>query len=153
MNLTPVEVAVFGPNPAFETIEAFRYRWGCAQELIRARWPQPKRRQRQPSPRPPDGLRTQAEAAAKLRCSIKTLTGYVKTGDLKYVVIGHGSKRPRKLFTDADLDQFIAHQTREAPTCPSDATRVPHSGSTIFKSEVVAFSARPRKPTSAKPKQ
>jgi hypothetical protein len=31
-----------------------------------------KRRRRQRSPRPPDGLRTPAEAAAKLGCSIKT---------------------------------------------------------------------------------
>ena len=64
--------------------------------------------------RPLDGLRTPAEAAAKLRCSIKTLNGHVAAGVLKYVSIGHGTKRPRKMFTDADLDTFIAAQTREA---------------------------------------
>ena len=34
-------------------------------------------------------------------------------GALKYVSIGHGSKRPRHMFTDADLDAFIAAQTRK----------------------------------------
>ena len=71
--------------------------------------PQAKpRHQRQHTLRPPDGLLTASEAAVKLRCSIKTFNGYVAAGALKYVTIGHGTKRPRKMFTDADLDEFIA---------------------------------------------
>ena len=35
------------------------------------------------------------------------------TGALRYVTIGHGTKRPRKMFTDADLNEFIAEQTRK----------------------------------------
>ena len=62
------------------------------------------------TPRPSDGLRTPAEAAARLGCSIKTLNGHVAAGALKYVIIGHGTKRPRKMFTDADLDP-IHHQS------------------------------------------
>jgi hypothetical protein len=57
---------------------------------------------------PPDGLRTSAEAARKLRCSVRTLTGHVTAGALGYVLIGHGRKRPRRMFTDSDLEQFIA---------------------------------------------
>ena len=72
-----------------------------------------KRRHHQRTLRPPDGLLTASEAAVKLRCSVKTLNGYVAAGALKYVAIGHGTKRPRKMFTDADLDQFIANQTRK----------------------------------------
>src|SRR4051794_10569450 len=52
--------------------------------------PQPKRRCHQRTLRPPGGLRTPAEAAAKLGCSIKTLNGHVAAGALKYVIIGHG---------------------------------------------------------------
>jgi hypothetical protein len=61
---------------------------------------------------PPQGLRTADEAAAKLRCSIKTLRGHVRSGALRYVVTGHGIKHPHKMFTDADIDEFIANQTR-----------------------------------------
>src|SRR4051794_2817674 len=59
----------------------------------------------------PGGLLTAAQAAAKLNCSIKTLNGHVKACELKYVIIGRGSKRPRRMFTDADLVQFITDQT------------------------------------------
>jgi hypothetical protein len=94
---------------------------------------------------PPQGLRTADEAAAKLRCSIKTLRGHVRSGALRYVVTGHGIKRPHKMFTDADIDEFIANQTRkEAPaSCPSLRTPARRSSGTTSRSEVIAFSARP----------
>ena len=103
--------------------------------------------------RPPDGLRTPAEAAAKLGCSVKTLNGHVAARAVKYVIIGHGTKRPRKMFTDADLNQFITNQTREASPCPSAVTRARPTGNTTFKSEVIAFSARRRPPTGGKQKR
>ena len=54
----------------------------------------------------PDGLRTMREAAARLGCSVKTLKAHIASGALGYVVIGHGSKRPRKMFTDADINRI-----------------------------------------------
>jgi Helix-turn-helix domain len=114
--------------------------WDQVDDCMRQK-PKP-RRQRQHRLRPPDGLLTASEAAAKLGCSVKTLNGHVAAGVLKYVSIGHGRKRPRKMFSDADLNQFIADQTRKDAPCPSDVTRAPPTGNTIFKSEVVAFSAR-----------
>src|SRR6516165_3586149 len=72
-----------------------------------ARKAQEPRRQRKPGVRPPDGLFTPAEAARRLRCSIKTLLGHVDSGAIGYVIIGHGEKRPRRFFTAADLDTFI----------------------------------------------
>ena len=81
-----------------------------------------RRRQRAVRASVPGGLLTAAQAAAKLNCSIKTLNGHVKAGGLKYVAIGRGTKRPRKMFTDADLDEFVAAQTRkDVPACPSSA--------------------------------
>jgi hypothetical protein len=102
---------------------------------------------------PPDGLRTSAEAARKLHCSISTLKGHVASGALRYVDIGHGKKRLRRMFTDADLDNFIANQTRKDAPCPSDAIRARRSGNTASKSEVVAFSALRRRRPGAKPKE
>jgi hypothetical protein len=98
------------------------------------------RASRKPRVRPPDGLRTKAAAAAKLGCSIKTLNGHVDAGELRYVVIGHGKKRVRRMFADVDLDEFIANQTRKDSPCPSDATHARRSGNTTFKSEIIAFS-------------
>src|SRR5262249_13582500 len=53
-------------------------------------------RQHKPRADVPDGLKTAAQAATKLGCSIKTLNGYVETGALKYVALGHGRKRRRR---------------------------------------------------------
>src|SRR5262245_7164500 len=108
MSLTDLEIAVFGSRPNLETIEAFRYRCGHVQRLLF----QPKRR-RQPRASVPGGLLTAAQAAAKLNCSIKTLNTHVKAGGLRYVAIGHGVKRSHRMFTDADLNEFITGQTRK----------------------------------------
>jgi hypothetical protein len=114
----------------------------------------PRSRRRQRQPRPLDGLHTASEAAAKLRCSIKTLNGYVAAGALKYVIIGHGTKRPRKTFTDADLDEFIAAQTRkDVPACPSSARSARRTGITTSNGEVIGFTARRNARLAAKPKK
>src|SRR5262249_41951195 len=100
-----------------------------------------ERQSRAPSSPPPDGLRTKAEAAAKLGCSIKTLNGHVETGALSYVLIGHGRKRVRRMFADADLDQFIANQTRKDVPCPSIAPGARHTGTMTFGGAVIGFTA------------
>jgi hypothetical protein len=108
--------------------------------------PKDNRKFRLSRPRPhiPDGLRTPAQAAARLGCSEKTLKGYVAAGAIGYVVIGHGSKRPRKMFSDSDLDAFIAEQTRKDSPCPSTPTSVRRIGVSTSRSKVIAFSAVPR---------
>lgn len=102
--------------------------------------PARKRRERA---RPLDGLLTADEAAARLRCSIKTLNGYIASGAVRYVAIGHGSKRPRKMFTATDLDEFIVNQTKkDAPSCQSSKKPVRLIGGTTFRSEGTAFTDR-----------
>jgi hypothetical protein len=102
------------------------------------------RRQRKPRHPTPDGLKTAAQAAAKLGCSIKTLNGHIASGALRYVIIGHGTKRPRKMFTDADLDAFITAQTRKDSPCPFTASRVRRSSTSNSASEVIAFTDQPK---------
>jgi excisionase family DNA binding protein len=68
-------------------------------------------------------LRTPQEAAARLRCSQRTLRAHVRAGALRYVIIGRGTKRPRRGFTDADLDEFIERQTRRDAPCLSTGRR------------------------------
>jgi hypothetical protein len=117
--------------------------------------PLPKRRrQRKPRQLPPDGLKTAAQAAAKLGCSIKTLKSHVAVGALKYVALGHGRKRQRKMFTDADLDEFIANQTRKDVPCPSIRTETAARRSSIStsRSKVLGFMEARSRRRDAKPK-
>jgi hypothetical protein len=116
----------------------------------------PSRQREQPAPEPnPLGLRTRSEAAARLRMSLKTFDAHVDAGAIRYVLVGRGTVRQRKMFTDPDFDEFVANQTRkDVPLpCLSAKTRAHRIGNTISNGEVVAFSARPRKPTNAKPKR
>ena len=102
---------------------------------------------------PPDGLRTSAEAARKLRCSIKTLNGHIASGALKYVVLGHGKRRQRRMFTDADLNEFIANKTRKVTPCPSTAGRARPTGISTFTGEVIDFTGPRKPPRDAKPRK
>jgi hypothetical protein len=104
------------------------------------------RRQRKPSARVrgPDDPMSKAEAAAKANCSVKTLSGHIKTGALKYIIIGHGTKRPRKLIAPADLAEFIANQTRKDVPCPSTRARARRTSTSTSSGEVIAFTAQPK---------
>jgi hypothetical protein len=115
--------------------------------------PAKPRRQRKPRLAPPDGLRTAEQAAARLGCSVKTLAGHVSTGAIGYVITGHGSKRPRRMFTDADLNAFIAAQTRKDAPCPLPASRARHTGISNSRCEVIDFAAPRKPPTGAKRKK
>src|SRR5262249_49686186 len=120
-----------------------------------SRAPQSPRRQHKPRKLLPDGLKTAAEAAAKLGCSIKTLNAHGAGGNLRYVITGHGKKRVRRMFADADLDQFIADQTRKDVPCPSTRTRTAarRISTTTSKCEVIGFTARRNARRAAKPKK
>ena len=96
----------------------------------------PKRRHRQPRPPVPDGLLTPAKPQRSSAARSKPSTVMLTRVMLKYVIIGHGTKRPRNMFTDADLDQFIAAQTRKDPPCPSTASRARHTGTSTSNAEV-----------------
>jgi hypothetical protein len=137
-------------------VSAYRSGTITARFPAMARKVQESRRQQKPRVRPPDALLiTPTEAARKLRCSSKTLNGYVASGALRYVAIGHGPKRPRRMFTDADLDNFIANQTRKDVPCLSTSTEtVDRRISTLTsKCEVVGFTARRNARRAAKPKK
>jgi hypothetical protein len=113
-----------------------------------------KPKPRKPRIAPPDGLRTRAEAAAKLGCSLRTLDGHVASGALRWVNVGRGKQRARRRFTDTDLDEFIANQKRkDVPACPSAATSARQTGPTTFKSEVFGFTEAQRRRRDAKRKR
>ena len=107
---------------------------------------------RKRKPPPPNGPFT-PDKRLPVRCSIKTLKGYVKSGALRYILIGHGTKRQRKLFSDADLTAFIEAQSRKDVPCPSTRINARHTGNTISGGAVIAFSAQPRPRPGVQPKK
>jgi hypothetical protein len=133
--------------------DIFRRDWHALIDAL-ANSPTPKP-PRKPRNAPPDGLRTAHEAAERIGCSAKTLRDHVRSGALRYVLIGHGTRRLRKMFADSDINDFIANQTRkDSPASwPSSKTSARRSGATTSKSEVVAFTARPNARTGGKRKR
>jgi Helix-turn-helix domain len=110
---------------------------------------------RKPRHPPADGLKTAVQAAAKLGCSVKTLNGHIASGALRYVDVGHGKKRRRIRFTDADLNEFIANQTRKDVPCPSTRTETAarRISTSTSKCEVIGFTARRDARRGVKPKK
>src|SRR6516162_1475905 len=99
-------------------------------------------------------LRTPKEAAERLQISVDQLTGFAEDGEVRYVNVGRGKKRPRRRYTDDDLDEFIERRKRkEAGLCPSTNQPSRRTGNMTSKSEVIAFSARPNARTAGKPKR
>jgi hypothetical protein len=139
--------AEFAATPEGARMYAYGERWRAKQSFR-------PRRAAARKPSPADGLHNASQAAAKLRCSIKTLNGHVASGALGYVIIGHGTKRPRRFFTNSDLNKFIEAQTRkDSPQCPSSVPRARRSGTSTSGTKIIAFTAQPRPGTGAKPKK
>ncbi|WP_420712639.1 helix-turn-helix domain-containing protein [Ancylobacter sp. SL191] len=89
-------------------------------------------------------LLTPKEAAEALRISVKTLFDHVEQGRLRYIRVGAGLKRPRRMFSNDDLDEFIERQRRQDAPCRSTNRKGPRSTTTTSRSVVVAFTDQPR---------
>ena len=87
-------------------------------------------------------LKTPEQAAEFLQCSPKQVHAHAKSGELRYVDIGRGSKRPRRRFIDADLIDFAeSRRRREAPTCQSTNQRAHRTTTSTSNCEVLDFAA------------
>ena len=92
-------------------------------------------------------LRTPKQAAERLQTSVAQVIGLVHDGELKYVNIGRGKKKPRMRFTDDDLDELIERRKRRE-VCQSTRLQNRRIGNMTSQSEVIAFSALPKPPRS-----
>jgi|SRR6187200_2473444 hypothetical protein len=88
-------------------------------------------------------LLTPKEAAARLRCSLHMLAEYVVSGELAYVPVGRGEHRPRRMYREQDVEDFIARKVRkdEPPLGRPAATNARRSAPTNPSSKVVGFTA------------
>ena len=100
-------------------------------------------------------LRTPKQAAERLQTSVEQLIGFVHDGELRYVNLGRGKKRPRRMFTDDDLDEFIERRKRGEAIglCLYTNQQNRRTGNLTSSSEVIAFTARPSARPAAKPKR
>ncbi|WLB15780.1 helix-turn-helix domain-containing protein [Bradyrhizobium japonicum] len=65
-------------------------------------------------------LRSPQSAAERLGVSVKTLNGYVRDGEIRYINVGRGSKKQRRKFTDEDIDELIERRARRDVPCQSE---------------------------------
>src|ERR1700730_4155099 len=91
-------------------------------------------------------------AAGLLHISIKTLSGFVSDGEIRYVNVGRGKVKRRIMFTETDLAAFIERRARRDVPCQSTSTRTARSTISTSNTSVVAFTALRNARTSAKQK-
>src|SRR5262245_34228984 len=99
-------------------------------------------------------LKTPEQAAEFLQCSPKQVHAHAKSGELRYVDIGRGSKRPHRRFTEADLIDFAERRSRrETSPCQSTSTKARRITTSTSKCEVYDFAALQALATGAKRKR
>lgn len=81
------------------------------------------------------------QAAKKLAVSEEQARGLVQDGELQFINVGRGKKRPRMRFTEADLDDLIERRRRKASPCLSTNRKNHRSTITTSKSMVIGFTA------------
>ena len=69
-------------------------------------------------------LLTPKEAASRLSITIDQLCALVHDGEIAYIIVGRSSIRPRRRYTEADLQDFIERSRhREARQSPRSSGR------------------------------
>lgn len=81
-------------------------------------------------------------AAQELGISVKTLLEHVRAGEIVYVPLGQGTKRPRMAFIPDDVRAFVEQRRRRDASCQSTSRSKARSTTSTSKSEVSDFMAR-----------
>jgi excisionase family DNA binding protein len=88
------------------------------------------------------GLRTAVEAAEWLGITPEQVSAFVRDGELRYINMGRGAKRPRYRFAEADLNELIEKRKEQGVQCLFSNRASPrHTGGTTSSSLVVGFTA------------
>jgi DNA-binding transcriptional MerR regulator len=86
-------------------------------------------------------LHSPKSAADCLGVSVKTLNGYVRDGELRYINVGRGTKKLRRRFTDEDLQELIQRRAQRDVPCRSTSTKTARSTTSTSNSKVIGFMA------------
>ena len=98
-------------------------------------------------------LLTAAEAALDLECDEEQLIAFIRDGELHYVNLGRGSKRPRYRLQKKMSPRSSSNAKREGANVGLIERRSRHTCSTTSKSVVGGFMARRAAQISGKPKR
>ena len=82
------------------------------------------------------------QTARKLGISEDQVRGFVKAGELRFINLGLGKKRPRMRFTQTDLDDFIERRGQRIVQCLSIDRRSHLTGSMTSRPGATGFTAR-----------
>lgn len=102
---------------------------------------------RMPMPR----LLSAKEAAERLQITKDQLAALVQDGELAYINVGRGKKRPRRRYTDQDIDELVDRRRRRE-VCLSGNPKAHRSTATTSGSAVIGFMARLNAPPAKKPR-
>jgi hypothetical protein len=70
-----------------------------------------------------DPLHSPKFTAAALGVSVKTLNGFVRDGEIRYIDVGRGKKKIRRRFTDQDIEEFKERRARREVSCQSTSPK------------------------------
>jgi len=80
------------------------------------------------------------ETASLLGIDQKTLRGHVKTGNIRFVVVGLGMTKLRREFTLSDILEFL--ERMRCRECPSISAPTRPTTTMISSGDVLGFTAR-----------
>src|SRR4051812_34280885 len=86
-------------------------------------------------------LLTHHDTARRLGITKEQLTAFVQDGEIAYINVGRGKKRPRRRYTEQDISEFLERRRRRE-ACLSIATSERRTTSSISRSTVIGFMAR-----------
>ena len=87
-------------------------------------------------------LRSPKDAARVLGVSVKTLSGFVQDGELRYINVSRSGKiKIRRMFADEDLEDFKQRRARREVPCQSTSTKTARTTTSISSSKVIGFTA------------
>ena len=86
-------------------------------------------------------LRSPKDTARVLGVSVKTLNGHVRDGEIRYIDVGRGKKKIRRMFTEQDIHEFKERRARREVPCQSTNTKTARSTTSISNSKVIGFTA------------
>ena len=82
------------------------------------------------------------QAASYLKVTVEQIRGFVDDGELIFINVGRGKKRPRMRFAQEDLDRFIdSRRQKSNPPCLSTKRKNRRITNMTSKSPVIGFTA------------
>ncbi|NEU95672.1 helix-turn-helix domain-containing protein [Bradyrhizobium sp. UFLA 03-164] len=88
-----------------------------------------------------DCLLTPHEAACKLNITVDQLNAFAQDGEIAYINVGRGKKRPRRRYAEEDIQEFLERRRRREVPCQSIATSARRTTNSISSTKVVGFMA------------